>query len=39
MRLVNEAPKFGIDPELSADLINDVWSYKIDEANGKLRYV
>lgn len=34
-RLVNEAPKFGIDPELSADLINDVWrSYKIDEANG-----
>lgn len=34
-RLVDEAPKFGIDPEFSVDLINDVWhSYKIDEANG-----
>lgn len=35
VKLVNDAPKFGIDPALSEDLINDVWrSYKIDEDNG-----
>ena len=34
-RLMRETCKFGIDPEMAGDLINDVWkSYKEDEANG-----
>ena len=34
-KLCREVVKFGIDPEFSVDLVNDVWkSYKIDEAEG-----
>lgn len=34
-KLCGEVAKFGIDPEFSVDLVNDVWkSYKLDEENG-----